>query len=205
MTTRSSKVGKSGWLYESWALTVQGLVTGGALLGIVSGCGASNRQSPPAEPASSMEETSALSERTADDADVGEGPGPAEAEEASESGSNEAASSDDFRQALQVVIQDESLLNELKLGEPGRFPLKISGGSLPSGLQLQAHSEAVQVVSAPADPKKEPVLVFTNIDINARHGTFKYRYDIEGVRGTSHVMKNSMGVWELKSSRVSEY
>jgi hypothetical protein len=33
---------------------------------------------------------------------------------------------------------------------------------------------------------------------------FKYRYEIEGVRGTSYVVKGSGG-WELKSSRVSGY
>jgi hypothetical protein len=122
-----------------------------------------------------------------------------------DSGGAEAASSEDLQQAIQVVVQDEALLSELKLGEPGRFPLKIAGSSLPTGLQIQAHSEAVQVVAAPADPKTEPVLIFTDVTLNARQGTFKYRYDVEGVRGTSHVVKNAAGVWELKSSRVSEY
>ncbi len=125
--------------------------------------------------------------------------------ESDPSGAAEPASRDDLKEALQVVIQDEALLNELKLGEPGRFPLKISGSSLESGLQLQAHSEAVEVVDAPQDPKTEPVLVFTDIDMNGKQGTFKYRYEVEGVRGTTYVFKNAAGVWELKSSRVTGY
>ena len=119
--------------------------------------------------------------------------------------SSEPASSDDLQQALQVVIQDDALLNELKLGEPGRFPLKIAGNSVSSGLQLEAKTSAVEVISEPADTKTTAVLVFTDVDINAKQGTFKYRYDIEGVRGTSYVVKNKFGVWELKSSRVSGY
>jgi hypothetical protein len=118
--------------------------------------------------------------------------------------SAESASPEDFQAALQVVIQDEALLRELKLEEPGRFPLKISGGALPTRLELVVQTKAVEVVPAPEDPKKEPVLVFTEIELSAAEGMFKYRYEIEGVRGTSYVFKGPAG-WELKSSRVSGY
>jgi len=125
--------------------------------------------------------------------------------ESPDQGATQSASSEDLQQALQVVIQDEALLSELKLGEPGRFPLKISGSEVESGLKLQAHTEAVEVVGQQVDAKTNPVLVFTEIDLNAKQGTFKYRYEIEGVRGTSHVFKNEAGVWELQSSRVTGY
>ncbi len=131
-------------------------------------------------------------------------------EEASEetvsdsSPSDDPATPEDFKEALQVVIQDEALLSQLKLEEPGRFPLKISGADIPSSVELLAHTEAVEVVSAPADPKKEPVLVFTSIRLDGSSGTFKYRFEIEGVRGTSYVTKAN-GQWVLKSSRISQY
>jgi len=167
------------------------------------GCGGSNTPAEsPAETDATYQEASP-SEDGAVAAEEGEGTESASTE--SQSSSGDPASSEDLKQALQVVIQDESLLSELKLGEPGRFPLKITGQSLPVGLELQAHSEAVLVISAPADPKTVPVLIFTNVDITNKQGTFKYRYDVEGVRGTSYVEKNEQGVWELKSSRVSEY
>lgn len=136
---------------------------------------------------------------------VDQGQGTEGASTDAQSAAAEPASAEDLKQALQVVIQDESLLSELKLGEPGRFPLKIAGQSLSGGLELKAHSEAVEVVSAPEDAKTVPVLIFTNIDLTNKQGTFKYRYDIEGVRGTSYVEKNDQGLWELKSSRFSEY
>jgi hypothetical protein len=127
--------------------------------------------------------------------------------ESSDSSSEESstmATPEDFKNALQVVIQDSALQKELKLEEPGRFPLKISGSDIPSSIELVAATEAVQVVPEPENPKEEAVLVFVQIKLDGNEGTFKYRSDIEGVRGTSYVVRGPAG-WELKSSRVSGY
>lgn len=112
---------------------------------------------------------------------------------------------EDFQNALQVVIQDDALLAELKLEEPGRFPLKIAGPDIPGGALVQANAKQVEIVTTPEDPKKEPVLVFTEISMQGDEGTFKYRYPIEGVRGTSYVKRTEDGRWVLESSRVSQY
>ncbi len=174
---------------------------GATLLLCLCACAGMNHE--PQSPAETPSEAPAAAPRPAPEPEAAmDAP---ELQEAEEEPSDEPASREDLEQALQVVIQDDALLNELKLGEPGRFPLKISGNSVASGMQLQAHTEAVEVVGDVANPKEEPVLVFTDIDLNAKQGRFKYRYDIEGVRGTSYVFKNEAGVWELKSSRVSGY
>lgn len=128
-----------------------------------------------------------------------------EAEPAIDSQDDSApASSRDLADALQVVLMDEALLSQLNLEEPGRFPLKISGSSLSEGMELQARTEMVEVVAKPEDPKTEPVLVFTQIKLNSKSGTFKYRYDIEGIRGSSYVSR-AHGNWVLDSSRISQY
>lgn len=119
-------------------------------------------------------------------------------------GSANSLSPEDFQQALQLVIQDDALQNAMNLTEPGRFPIKISGEGLPSNLQLTAGEKAVEVIPTPEDPKKEPVLIFSKVEVSGNRVSFKYRYDIEGVRGTSTVAKKD-GVWELKASRISEY
>lgn len=112
---------------------------------------------------------------------------------------------DDLTSALQVVLQDEALLTQLKLEEPGRFPLKIAGPGIPSSTDLQAHAKNVEVVTTPEDPKAVPVLVFTEMSLEGNKGTFKYRYAIEGVRGTSYVARTEDGRWVLESSRISQY
>lgn len=116
----------------------------------------------------------------------------------------EPASENDVKAALQVVLDDEALRTALNFTEPGRFPLKISGASLPSGLELQVGDKPVEIVPKPENAKETPVLVFTDIDMNKENGSLKYRYDIDGVRGTSYVIFAN-GRWELKSSRVSGY
>lgn len=135
-------------------------------------------------------------------ADTGE----PEMQEASEDSgaSSDSVSPEDFEQALQVVIQDDALQTAMNLTEPGRFPIKISGEGLPSNLKLVAGEKAVEVIPLPEDPKKEPVLIFSKVEVSGNRISFKYRYDIEGVRGTSTVAKKD-GVWELKASRISEY
>lgn len=161
------------------------------------GCGGAK---PEAEtPAEEPPPESALQERTAEPQDDA-------AEESSEEagGSSDSLSPEDFQAALQLVIQDDALQTAMNLTEPGRFPIKISGEGLPSNLQLTAGEKAVEVVPTPADPKTEPVLVFSQVEVSGNRVSFKYRYDVEGVRGTSTVSKKD-GIWELKASRISEY
>jgi hypothetical protein len=128
-------------------------------------------------------------------------PEPAASEEET---SAEPASEADVKAALQVVLDDEALRTALNFTEPGRFPLKIYGPSLPSDLELQVGEKPVEVVPKPENAKETPVLVFTDIEMTKENGAIKYRYDIDGVRGTSYVVFNN-GRWELKSSRVSGY
>jgi hypothetical protein len=111
-------------------------------------------------------------------------------------------SKDDTTAVLELVVNDPELDPYLKLGEPGRFPLKISGSALPSGLKLVKSTEPVQIVSGPKD-KKDAVLVFTEIEVSGKKASVRYRYDIEGIRGSANLEKGDYG-WELKNSRVVE-
>ena len=111
-------------------------------------------------------------------------------------------SKDDTTAVLELVVNDPELDPYLKLGEPGRFPLKVSGSALPSGLKLVKSTEPVEVVSAPKD-KKDPVLVFTEIDVAGKKASVRYRYDVEGIRGSANLEKGDYG-WELKNSRIIE-
>lgn len=113
------------------------------------------------------------------------------------------ATPEDLQQILQLVIADETLDPLLKLEEPGRFPLQISGDDVPSGIELMKNTEPVKVVPPPQS-KDEPVMVFTNIDASSKEARVKYRYDIEGVRGSATVKKLE-GRWQLINSRVTEY
>ena len=111
-------------------------------------------------------------------------------------------SGDDTTAVLELVVNDPELDPYPHLGEPGRFPLKISGSALPSGLKLVKATEPVQIVSGPKD-KKDPVLVFTEIEISGKKASVRYRYDIEGIRGSANLTKGQYG-WELTNSRVVE-
>ncbi len=114
-----------------------------------------------------------------------------------------AATPEDMKEILQLVINDEALDPYLHLEEPGRFPLQISGSDLPSGIELVKNTQPVKVVPEP-DSKQAPVLVFTSIDATSSVARIKYRYDVEGVRGSATVKKLE-GRWQLSNSRVSEY
>lgn len=167
-----------------------------------SGCG-----SPQSEPNSSAETTTEeIAPPPAPAADANSLEDRSEQETADEPASPSAApaTTEDFREALQVVLQDDALLSQLNLEEPGRFPLKIAGKDLPTGVEVQTHAQNVEVVEAPADPAKEAVMVFTSIELDSASGTFKYLYEIEGLRGTTRVSKSD-GRWQLQSSRISQY
>jgi hypothetical protein len=136
-------------------------------------------------------------------------PGDAAGEPATPSGGVEEAASgaptsdDDVNAILQLVVDDPELDAHLHLGEPGRFPLKVAGDKLPSGLKLVKATEPVKV-SEPPKSKKDAVLVFTEIDVQGSRATVRYRYDIEGIRATVTLAKTPHG-WELKNSRLVEH
>jgi hypothetical protein len=120
--------------------------------------------------------------------------------EAPEATGGTAASADDVRSVLQLVIDDEALDPFLHLDQAGRFPLAVSGPNVPEGLIKS--TKPVRLVSAPAS-KKDAVLVFTKIEVDGKHASVAYRYDIEGVRGTASLDKGEHG-WTLTRSKVAE-
>jgi hypothetical protein len=110
---------------------------------------------------------------------------------------------DDVHAVLQLTVDDTELDQYLKLGEPGRFPLKIAGSAVPPNIELIKATKPV-VVSQPPSSKKDAVLVITDIDIKGSDATVGYRYDIEGIRGTAYLKKTPHG-WELTRSRIVEH
>lgn len=127
-------------------------------------------------------------------------------DESSEANGGESVtvSTEDFQEAMQIVLDDEALKAGIVLEEPGRFPLKISGGDIPSGVMVTCVGEKAEVIELPADPKGTPVLYFMSIEFSGTMGVFKYRHDAAGIRGTTKVKKTD-GRWELMSSRVNDY
>jgi hypothetical protein len=112
-------------------------------------------------------------------------------------------STNDQQAILQLVIEDPELDPYLKLGEPGRFPLKLSGSAVPRGIELVKSTKPVVFVDAPKD-KTDPVLVITSMEVDAKSASVSYRYDVEGIRGTATLKKGEQG-WELARSRVVEH
>ena len=110
---------------------------------------------------------------------------------------------DDVHAVLQLAIDDTELDQYLKLGEPGRFPLKIAGSAVPQNIELVKATKPV-VVTTPPSSKSDPVLVITDVDITGTSATVSYRYDVEGIRGTAFLKKTPHG-WELTSSRIVEH
>jgi hypothetical protein len=114
-----------------------------------------------------------------------------------------AKQGDDVQAVLQLTVDDGELDQYLKLGEPGRFPLKIAGSAVPQNIELVKATKPVVVTTAPSD-KKQAVLVITAIDIQANEASVSYRYDVEGIRGTAYLKKTPHG-WELTRSRIVEH
>jgi len=75
------------------------------------------------------------------------------------------------------------------MGEPGRFPLKISGDKLPSGLKLVKATKPVEVVDG-RSRRRTPCLPITEIDVQGDKASVRYRYDIEGIRGNVTLAKS---------------
>ena len=170
---------------------------------LIAGCG-----KPPAEAASPADESTDVAEPSestkSDSANADDG-----VREAGSLKSDPMAAaqptgpSDDRVAVLQLAIDDPELDPYLKLGEPGRFPLKISGSSVPSGVELTKSAKPVEVVGPPAK-KTDPVLVITSVEISGTTATVGYRYDVEGIRGTAYLKKGTRG-WELSRSRIVEH
>jgi hypothetical protein len=124
------------------------------------------------------------------------------------------ASDDDVTAILHLVVDDPELDVYLHTGDPGRFPLKLSGDKLPSGLKLVKATKPVEIVDGPKT-KKDAVLAITEIDVQGDKATVRYRYDIEGIRGTVTLARaphtkrvgatSDAAHWELKNSRVVEH
>jgi len=114
-----------------------------------------------------------------------------------------AKQGDDVQAVLQLTVDDGELDQYLKLGEPGRFPLKIAGSAVPQNVELVKATKPVVVTTAPSD-KKQAVLVITAIDIQGNEASVSYRYDVEGIRGTAYLKKTPHG-WELTRSRIVEH
>jgi hypothetical protein len=119
------------------------------------------------------------------------------------SSQGKGASEEELKTVLQLVIEDAELDKYLKLTEPGRFPLKMSGKDVPSGIALMKSGQPVKIFQG-EPTKKDAVLVITNIEIAPPEATVGYRYEAEGIIGTAHLKKASYG-WELKSSRIVEH
>lgn len=179
---------------RTWPLACLSLI-----LSLASACGG------PAEPAASPESNAEGAEATpaADEGggDAAKADGGGDAEKGATSAG--PASDDDVNAVLQLVVDDPELDSHLHLGEAGRFPLQISGDGLPGSLKVVKATEPVKVVAAPKS-KKDAVLVITEIDIKGDKATVRYRYDVEGIRGTVTLAKTPHG-WELKNSRVVEH
>jgi hypothetical protein len=164
---------------------------------VLTACGAS---SPPAQSAPSA--ASEAPAPTTEDSGTPEA-NSAEPSADAKASSGAPASEDDVNAILQLVVDDPELDSHLHLGEPGRFPLKISGDRLPSGLKLVKATEPVKL-SEPPKSKKDAVLVVTEIDVQGDRATVRYRYDVEGIRATVTLAKTAHG-WELKNSRLVEH
>ena len=76
----------------------------------------------------------------------------------------------------------------------------MSGKDLPTGLTKT--SKPVEYVDSPGP--KAPVLVITEVDIGSSKATVKYRYDAEGIGGTTTLTKGERG-WEVLRSRIVEH
>lgn len=117
-----------------------------------------------------------------------------------EPGGSSSVGDDERRSILQLVLDDEELGGYLHITQPGRFPLKVSGKDLPTGLTKA--SKPVEYVDSPAP--KTPVLVFTDLQIDKNHASATYRYEIEGIQGTTTLEKGPHG-WEILRSRIVEH
>jgi hypothetical protein len=163
------------------------------------GCGGPPADAESAEPSSEGDsETGSMS----GDGDVAQPSEPGAAPGLKSTEAKTEPAGDDLTTIMQLVIDDGELDPYLKLGEAGRFPLKMSGDKL-AGLKLVKATKPVEIVDGPKSTK-DAVLVVTEIDLQGTKATVRYQYPIEGIRGTASLTKGPHG-WELKNSRIVEH
>jgi hypothetical protein len=129
---------------------------------------------------------------------------PAEAAEdaASDAPASDVATPEDVRAVLQAVLDDEELQPYLGLSLPGRLPFKIAGEGLPSDLELMKGSDPVQIVDGAKDDE-DPVMVITEMKIDAKEASVRFRYDVAKLRASANLKKEDWG-WELMNSSQSQ-
>ncbi|HEX4336342.1 MAG TPA: hypothetical protein VH062_10545 [Polyangiaceae bacterium] len=181
----------------------------GLLLIACGGAATPKAEAPESTPPASKADDAASSSGDADSKGTdskssGDSAGSSDTKSDDASGSGKGgASTDELKTVMQLTIEDPELDKYLHLEEPGRFPLKMAGKDLPSGLGLTKAGQPVKIVDGePA--KKDAVLVITKIEVTGSDAAIGYRFDIEGIVGTAHLKKASYG-WELASSRIVEH
>lgn len=177
-----------------------------AVAGFAACATSSSHQKSPASESSESSDNDRAYEDTDSDAKPTPRPANTVRESAGDAKRSDAAPAnqgDDVHAVLQLTVDDQELDQYLKLGEPGRFPLKIAGSAVPQNIELIKATKPV-VVTSPPSSKKDAVLVVTDIDIKGNDATVSYRYDVEGIRGTAYLKKSPHG-WELTRSRIVEH
>jgi hypothetical protein len=169
-----------------------------AIVATLSGCGGGAG----AEPARTPDEAASAPEPEAKDSTAesphAEGAPPDDAAETATEPPSTQASPDDLKAILQLVVDDPELSRFLQTGARGRLPLKVSGTDLPSGVTKEGRP--IEKVDGPKN-EKDPVLVVTKFEVDGKTAIVSYRYDVEGIRGSTRVSRGDSG-WELKSSRI---
>jgi hypothetical protein len=156
---------------------------------ILTGCGGASEGAPPKD-ATDPPEPAAAAQATA-------APAPAANAEAA---TPQAPS--EIPLVLQAVLDDPELEPYLRLDKPERFPVKISGPGLAPGIEVAKGGKPVEVVTDSASAK-DPVLVFTKIDVGAEKASVTYRYKAENLRGSCSLAKRN-GAWEVSHSRLTQ-
>jgi hypothetical protein len=165
---------------------------------VVAGCGSGN-PTPKAAEASVPAEAPKGPEAETPRGAPSEEAKPAPAAAAPEA---EALSAADLTSVLQAMLDDPELTGYLHIDKPGRSPVKLAGPNLPQDLKLVKGRSQVVIVDAPKSDK-DPVIVLSRVGVEDKSATISYRYDVEGIRGTTRV-KNGTSGWVLMSSRIIE-
>jgi hypothetical protein len=166
------------------------------------GCGSATP--PPESPADEASTEEPVESRGAleDEGEAREAPAAEEPDTAAAEAAPEPLSDEEIGIVLQAVLDDPELDRYLQTKRPGRVPVKVSGEDLPRDVKAAKGGYPVKVVDGPKSPK-DPVLVIVRLERSGNVVTVAYRYDVEGIRGTTRIKKGTSG-WELVSSRVMQ-
>lgn len=140
--------------------------------------------------------------------ELGESEPTDEADEEETAGADRASGADEqelddeeLGKVLQVAINDEEITPRLRLGEPGRFPMKMSGEALPSGVELVKLNEPVVIVDAAEEG--QAVFEVTDIETSRERVVVRFVYAAEGIKGAITLEKAPSG-WVVARTRVVE-